>query len=275
MITTWMRFGAFAALLGTATFSQPAASAWLDFDVRLPPAAGVQVIPVQASDAERFNRLEAQMRALTGQVEELQFQVRQLTQQLNGSQGAPAQQGAVPLPQPPANAQRLGQEAPGLAPASSGGLQPLDLSSLARSGGQQAALGAASSQPTGDPFRDYQTGYDYILNGNYAAAESLFRQFVQTYPGDPRAADAQFWIGESYFQRGDYHNAARAFLDNSQSHPEAAKAPESMLKLGLSLAGLGEREAACQTYAAVLKQYPDAPNSLRQRVASEQAVAAC
>lgn len=271
----WMRFGAVAALLGAATIAQPAAAAWLDFAVRL-PATGVEAIPVQASDAERFNRLEAQMRALTGQVEELQFQVRQLNQQLNGGQAAePAQQSAVPLPQPPASSQTVGQGAQPLAPAAAGGLQPLDLSSLARSGGQQASLGATSSQPTGDPFRDYQQGYDYILSGNYAAAESLFRQFVQTYPNDPRAADAQFWIGESYFARGQYRDAADEFLVGYQNFPNSSKGPETLLKLGLSLAGLGEREAACQTYAAVLKQYPDAPNSLRQRVASEQAVAAC
>ena len=42
---------------------------------------------------------------------------------------------------------------------------------------------------------------------------------------------------------------------------------------GLSLAGLGEREAACSTYAEVLKKYPNSSNALRQRVATEQAVA--
>ena len=53
------------------------------------------------------------------------------------------------------------------------------------------------------------------------------------------------------------------------------KAPDALLKLGLSLAGLGERDAACSTFAAVLKQYPDASNALRQRVKVEQASASC
>jgi len=39
--------------------------------------------------------------------------------------------------------------------------------------------------------------------------------------------------------------------------------------------GLGEREAACSTYAEVLKKYPNSSNALRQRVATEQAVARC
>ena len=87
--------------------------------------------------------------------------------------------------------------------------------------------------------------------------------------------DAQYWLGESLFARGEYREAADEFLSGYKAFPQSGKAPDTLLKLGLSLAGLGEREAACSTYAKVLKQYPKASSSLRQRVVTEQASAAC
>ncbi len=294
------------SLILAGAAATPGDAAW---PVNRPAAEPSYVVTVQSSDAERFNRIEAQMRTLTGQVEELQFQVRQLLDQLQrmqadsdfrfgeleggaGSQSiAPAPQAAAPLPTPPASAQQIGN-AGTLAPATSGATvggasQPLDLSALAR--GNEAGsppqlpapqetvavAPAAGGGLTGDPVRDYQRGYDLLLTGNYPGAETAFREFLAAFPADARAPDAQFWIGESYFARGLYREAADEFLAGFNSYPASAKGPDTLLKLGLSLAGLGEREAACSTYATVLKRYPDASNALRQRVLSEQAVAAC
>ena len=90
-----------------------------------------------------------------------------------------------------------------------------------------------------------------------------------------RVSDAQYWLGESLFARGQYRDAADEFLSGYKAYPQSGKAADTLLKLGLSLAGLGEREAACSTYAEVLKKYPNSSNALRQRVATEQAVARC
>jgi len=252
---------------------------------------------------------------LTGHVEELQYQMRQLLDQLqrmqadsdfrlreleggqsvvsNGAAVVQPQERAavVPLPSAPASAQRIGNTVTQLPQPSvrvvGGGSQPLDLSALARSadeplpqlpvgGGNTDAIGQiASAGITGDPTRDYQRGYDLLLIGNYPSAEVAFREFLIAYPADMRAADAQFWIGESYFARGRYREAADEFLAGFNVYPDSAKGPDTLLKLGLSLAGLGEREAACSTYATVLKRYPQVTNVLRQRLISEQAVASC
>ena len=75
--------------------------------------------------------------------------------------------------------------------------------------------------------------------------------------------------------RAQFREAANEFLTGYKSYPKSGKAPDALLKLGLSLAGLGEREAACSTYSAVLKQYPDISNAMRQRVKVEQASASC
>ena len=297
-----------AVAVAFALVGSPFAQAgWSDF-VSVGGAIDGQFILAQSSEADRFNRIEAQMRMLTGQIEELEFRLRQVQEQLQraqadsdfrfneleGGDGAavrpPPQPSSAPaLPSPPATAQALGGQ---LSPATvatqsvGGGTQPLDLSALARGNtpstqlpsGNVASGGTArlvSAAPTGDPRLDYQRGYDLILSGNYLGAEEAFRQFLVAHSGDQLAPDAQFWIGESYFARGQYREAADEFLAGYKAYPASAKGPDTLLKLGLSLAGLGEREAACSTYAAVLKQYPQASNALRQRVVSEQAVAAC
>ena len=36
---------------------------------------------------------------------------------------------------------------------------------------------------------------------DYELAEKTMRNFAQKYPGDPLAADSQYWLGESFFQR--------------------------------------------------------------------------
>lgn len=127
----------------------------------------------------------------------------------------------------------------------------------------------------GDPRADYERAYASIMAGDYDEAEAEFRQFIATFPMDPRAADAQYWLGESLFQRGKYREAANEFLNGHKAYPKSDKGPDTLLKLGLSLAGLGERDAACQTYGQVLKQYPKASNAMRTRVANEQASASC
>jgi tol-pal system protein YbgF len=162
--------------------------------------------------------------------------------------------------------------------------QPLDLSSLA--GGDAAAPQAlpaadgrlpqvASIGPTGDPRTDYDQAYAMITSGQYDLAAKSFRQFLETYPGDELAPEAQYWLGESLFAHGDYASAAEEFKSGYQTYPKSKRAPDSLLKLGLSMAGLGYRGEACKMYTLALKQYPQMPNGLRLRVKTEQASAAC
>ena len=128
---------------------------------------------------------------------------------------------------------------------------------------------------TGNARNDYDAAYDLVLKGDYDVAETSFQRFLASYPSDPLAADAQYWIGESLYARQDYRGAADAFLAGYKQYPKSGKAPDMLLKLGLSLNGLGQREAACGTYAEILKKYPKSSNALMQRVKTEQASASC
>jgi TolA-binding protein len=69
--------------------------------------------------------------------------------------------------------------------------------------------------------------------------------------------------------------AAEQFLKVSTEHGRAAKAPDALLKLGVSLNALGAREQACAAFAKLEREYPQAPNSVRQGVDREQKRARC
>ncbi len=259
----------------------------------------------------QVRNLTGQVETLQHQLEQLQTQLQamQADNEFRFSELSGKGSGQAPAPAPQSNPAPLGAavaaEAPlppqqqqqqpvlGAPPKSLGtltitggqapqaGQQPLDLSALARgdAGAPNAPAAVDQTQivaaPSGDPQNDYKAAYELFLAGQYAPAETAFRQFLDAYPGDPRAADATYWLGQSLFSRGMYRDAALEFVNSHKLYPKSARAADTMLLLGKSLAGIPEQQAACQTFAAALKQYPQMSNALRQRVITEQANAGC
>jgi tol-pal system protein YbgF len=133
----------------------------------------------------------------------------------------------------------------------------------------------AALPSTDDPEELYRNSYEFILSGDYSTAEAGFRDHIERFPDDPKAADAHYWLGESLLGQQKYRDAAEVFLAANKSYPASKKAPDMLLKLGVSLAGLKQRDVACATYAEVAKRYPDAPGQLKQRLKQEEALASC
>ena len=253
----------------------------------------------------RLDQLESQVRSLTGQVELLSYQLQQLTraleaqgtsvpdaapvirQRFDDPAAAPAPDGSATLGAPPQTLGTLDASAlPSAGTGEAGGGGPMDLSALNR--GVTATLpaaeppappppaagagGAAADQrPTdvasvGDASTAaFANAIALLSSERHLEAESEFRRFLETYPGDPRAGEAKFWIGESLLGRGAHREAANAYLESYTDHPDSSKAPESLLKLGVSLEGMGEREAACSSFEELITSYPNAsPDILEQ-----------
>jgi len=145
-------------------------------------------------------------------------------------------------------------------------------------GQQVAGLPAAPPATTalsGSARDEYDLAYGYILTGDYALAEETFKTWLAAFPNDPQTPDAEFWLGESHLQQGEYRDAANAFLTVYKSAPDSLKGPDSLLKLGVSLSALGERTAACGTFAELGRRYPQASQSLTNRVHDEESRAGC
>ena len=261
---------------------------------------GVPEPPLSQRDlGTRVSALETQIGALTAELE-------QINQRLNALNAAPAAQAPLPLApsSPPPDRQGDARPPPDQAmaamAASAGDAgdsndtskprwygprpgedqtsalppwAPQPLSPPTASDGQPQRLRAAL--PGDDAHSLNEKGHGALTQNDYAGAEVAFRQLIESYPKDPLAADAQYWIGESFYRRGQYKAAADAFLKGYKKYKSGDKAPETLLKLGMSLAALGQKDAACSTFGELKTKFPKAPETVRDEVKAEQKKARC
>jgi tol-pal system protein YbgF len=262
---------------------------------------GTGAAPVAPSDPSqelnfqlRLDQIETQMRTLTGQQEEINYQIDQLKRRLDKlvsdvdlrlgaleRGGAPAPQAAAGATAAPSGA-RPGQPEPprgagdmSRAPSTGGTLGTLP--STAPGGApapQQAARPPAAEQPatlpSGTSQEQYNFAFGLLRQADYAGAESALRQFLQRYPNDPLAGNAQYWLGETYYVRKDYNNAAIAFAEGYRKYPNGGKGPDSLLKLGLSLSEVGQKPQACQALGQLEREFPKASANIAERARSER-----
>ena len=254
----------------------------------------------------RIERLETQIRQLTGVIEQLQFrnqqlenQVRHMQEESDGAKGSPRPTGglrpqgapaapatiAPPVRRGDAFDPTLNPNAPG-APQALGSLPAspppkpgemadasIGLPQTAR--GNSSGTAVATLAPSQTPKDEFDLAYGYVLRRDYGLAEEGFRAFLSKYPNDRLTGDATFWLGESLYQRQRFRDAAEAFLNASTKFESNARAPEALLRLGQSLAALGEKEAACASLGEVLRKFPRASAGVKQGVEREQKRVRC
>lgn len=238
----------------------------------------------------RIQRLEEQLRQLTGRIEEVEYAQRrssdridQLVADLDARlQGRPV---SSAQPAPPPSQQAAAEPAPEprrqvpssiIAPDAAAqqghilGTIPQESAANPPRPNPQAALAPQGADA------GYRQALDFLQAGNWALAEQAFGNFVQTYPDDSRVPTASYWLGETYLFRKDYSTAASVFARNYRTYGQAApRAPDNLLKLGVALAAMGDKDRACQTFAELAKRHPKAPAPILQAMAREKTAVGC
>jgi tol-pal system protein YbgF len=259
-------------------------------------AMPLAVVPAQAQTGlnyeVRISNLEDQVRDLNGRIEELNNTISQLKTQLDRAQsdndvrfnqlqgGAPAagtgpsDQQATNVPLPPQSKPPQGAGAdPSQAPSRSG-----NLGTLAAGGApqpQQQVAAAGGGLPPGNAQDQYNYAMGLLTQANYPAAEQAMKAFVDRYPKDPLAGNAQYWLGETYYVRKDYANSATAFAQGYEKYPKGPKAADDLLKLGMSLTALNQKADACKAYARLGRDFSPPPQSIKDRLTAERQRAGC
>ncbi len=247
----------------------------------------------------RIDDFEQEMRSLTGQVERMSFDLRQLTSRLDklvadvdfrlrtleqGGQPLVSGDGAAPL------------AADGRLPLISAAEDPSDTTGVAEPGSTVRIIGtltesqirdaatttasvapsnatapepAGISLPDGPPADQYNYARSFLMRRDFASAEVAFRTFIEANPESNLIGNAQYWLGETFYVRENYLDAARAFAEGYQNFPTSGKAPDNLLKLGLALANLDRKDDACITLSRLGSEYPEASANIRQRAARE------
>lgn len=249
----------------------------------------------------RLDRLENQIRQLTGAIEQLQFRNQQLEGQLRrmqedteyrfqelGGKGGVRPPARPPAAQAPTTAMPPTGTVPGKRgdafdpaqnPNAPGAPQTLGTTSVATATPTDPARGPNTSPPVGavpsSPKDEFDVAYTFVARKDYAGAEDAFRGFLLKYPSDKLSPEAAYWLGETLFQRQRFRDAAEAFLNVSTKYETSPKAPDALFRLGQSLAALGEKEAACASLGEVIRKFPRASASLKQSVEREQKRVRC
>jgi tol-pal system protein YbgF len=268
-------------------------------------SSGGGIAPTQAARIQvRLDDFEAQLRQLTGRVEDINFRMQTVTDRLDklvadvdlrlrnleqggmapmaGAEGQAGQMQNDSMAAAPA-AQSGAQPAPSSAPGTIGTLNQSDLDAFQRgqdtqTSGQAAPAApaqtastppAAAALPDGSPQEQYDFAFGLLRQANYAGAEQAFSAFLAQHPNHGLSGNAKYWLGETYYVRGNYQQAAVTFAEGFEAYPDNSKAPDNLLKLGMSLASLGSTQDACGTFDVLLERYADAPATILSRAQRE------
>ena len=260
----------------------------------------VGAVAQQDLDPEmRIERLENQLRTLTGQNEELQYRNRQLEEQLRALQGAQPQPGQVAAPRPVAPnvavAPQPGyQPNPGYQPPPATGPAPAVIAAPVASSGRRGDAFDPSQNPNAPGVPRALGGGQAPLSGGQVGApggrdagEPLDLSNVGG-PRDPYGAPQQrpaapqstaslttlppsatprdeFDLGIGYIQRKDYALAEETMRNFAQKYPTDALLPDSQYWLGESLYQRQKYRDAAEAFLGVTTKFDTsakAPDSL-------------
>lgn len=245
--------------------------------------------------------LETSLRNLTGQMEQLQFEVRQIKDRLDrferdtqyrlltlenggkppeGMAPPSAEPGPLastaPAPQPLGPSTTITGPAYPVSPPVAGTPVPTAPTDLAGTVPPSGTLGTITGPAPGTPVeRLYSDGMDQLSRAQYPQAQATFQQILADAPASEYAPQAQFWIADISFVQKDYTNAARGYATMLKQYPDHARAADAMLKLGLSLIQLGQTSEGCTTLGAIRAKYPNAGDTILGRAARESQKAGC
>jgi tol-pal system protein YbgF len=221
----------------------------------------------------RIQLLEEQLRNVTNQAEQASFQAKsaqdrltRLEEDMNtrfrmlDSGTAPAVDGGASAMIPDSAPTRL---------------NPDDTAQANPDTQRLGELSTSAAALPDDPNLAYDQAFQKIRSGDYEAAESALRAFVQKWPKSELASNASYWLGETFYVRGEYAPAAKAFAQGYQTYPKGAKAEDTLLKLGLTLGALKRNKDACMTFDQLTKEFPRLSSTNKRRVDLERTQLEC
>ena len=270
-------------------------------------ALGGFAAPAHAQSPEvlvRLNQLEEQVRQLNGRIEEMNFFILQMQenirrqkednefrfQDLEGGAGTSQRGDAGSATGVDDRAvASVDEETVFNEPAGSGndalGSPPQNLGTLTLPNSSAALeldpahaadkILVASIEGASTPEELYDSGYQFALAGDHVRAEQVFRVHQRRYPDVPSAAQATFRLGETLLALNRAEEAAEVLLDGHNEFSDHPFAPDMLMKVGVAMARLGNRDLACATFDEVEAQYTSLPPRTANELAGERTQANC
>ena len=181
----------------------------------------------------RMDQMQAEVRQLTGKVEEQGYQIIELQKhqktmysdfdermqaiENKSSTGAESIQESTPS-----------TESGAATDVSAAPAQAAD-APAAPAPAPESSVPAATA---GDEKQQYQQAYESLRNGQTDQSIAAFNALLSQYPRGEFAGNAQYWLGEAYKVKQDINSSRNAFKLVIDNYPGSAKVPDALLKLG-------------------------------------------
>jgi len=107
----------------------------------------------------------------------------------------------------------------------------------------------------------YNEAYNDLIQGNFTLSIEGFTAFLQDFPTNERADDAQYNIGEAYYNSKKYPDAIAAFGKVVTNYASGGKVPSALYKRGKAELMLQQKDVAVADFRAVLEKYSTAPEA--------------
>lgn len=208
----------------------------------------------------RVDAIEAQLRTLTGQIEEsnhrstaVEEQVGRLRAELSARIErieAPVRQAAEPPPSAPSRP-RPTETPPAATPA-----RP------------------ASSAPD-DAEGAYNAGFRLWDQHHYAEAQTALEAAAARFPNTRWTSWIRNLQGRAYLDDNKPATAARILLANYQDNPRGERASDSLYYLGQALTRLNRRPEACRVFDELTQVYSNMRDEIRRRLPQARNDAHC
>ena len=116
----------------------------------------------------------------------------------------------------------------------------------------------------------YATAMASFRADEHGQAVLEFTELIDKFPKHPLAASAQYWIGEAYYRQRDFNQAVTEFQKVPELYPQSQPVPEALLKLGMCYRALHDLPRARESWELVVKAHPktDAATQARALLAS-------
>lgn len=197
----------------------------------------------------RVGEGDEKMQSTVGQIEQTNYRLDRIAQQLTQIQSELA---AMKASRPPA-------------PVPAAALEPAPAP-----GGTPAGSAVIVDSPTGgeDPIEVYQSAYRDYQRGNYDLARQGFSDFAKENPQSDLADNAVYWIGETLFAQKKQRDAIAMFDRVINEYPTSDKVPAALLKKGLAYIEMGEKAQGVVQLQYVVHEHPSSREATlaRQRL---------
>lgn len=208
-------------------------------------AAGFQAAG-GASAIDRMNAMEARLKALTNQAEQLQNRINRMSAE--GERRLSDLEFRLCEMDPTCDLSALTMTKPV-------GAQP----ELAPSAPAEAT--GAGPASTAAEQADFDAAQKVMDSGDYARAARMFAAVAETHAGGPLTAEALFLRGKALDLAGQPRDAAAAWLEGFAADPDGARAAESLLGIARVIEAQGDATAACLYLAEIPARFPGSPHA--------------